>query len=82
MIRKRHDPFLLASLVVTVVGIVVARAQEPAPPRAGEPLVVDQLGPTIKDAYKDLLSHRHGGRSARLDTPTRKWTSSRNTSTS
>ena len=53
--RQRHNPFLLASLVVTVVGIVVARAQEPASPPAGESLVVDQHGPTIKDAYKDYF---------------------------
>ena len=57
MMRKhqRHNPILLASLVVTMVGVVVARAQEPASPPAGEPLVVDQHGPTIDDAYKDYF---------------------------
>ena len=66
MIRKRQGraPFLLASLVVTVYVGVVARAQEPNLPPAGEPLVADQHGPTIKDAYQDYVLHWHGGRSS------------------
>jgi GH35 family endo-1,4-beta-xylanase len=53
--RQRQNLILLASLVVTMVGVVETRAQEPASPPAGEPLVVDQLGPTIDDAYKDYF---------------------------
>ncbi len=59
MIHKRQDraPFLLASLVVTVYVGVVARAQEPNLPPAGEPLVAGQHGPTIK-AVLQRLRHR------------------------
>ena len=53
--RQRHAPLLLGSLVVTILVAVVASSQEPDSPPAGEPLVADQHGPTIKDAYKDYF---------------------------
>ncbi|MHB8861152.1 MAG: endo-1,4-beta-xylanase [Pirellulaceae bacterium] len=57
MIREHrcHAPLLLGSLVATVLIAVVARAQEPGLPPAGEPLVADQRDPTVAGAYKDYF---------------------------
>ena len=56
--RQRQNSFLLASLVVTVLGIVEARAEESASPPASEPLAAHQHRPTIKDAYKAAVTQR------------------------
>ncbi|NQU22418.1 MAG: endo-1,4-beta-xylanase [Candidatus Nealsonbacteria bacterium] len=53
--HQRPIPLLLTGLVVTLLGIVGTRAEEPTSPPASEPLVVDQRGPTIKAAYKDYF---------------------------